>query len=109
MSFSEPDAVGYYLAPPPLNPLTRILAGLLAVLALVGAFFFGVIVLVLALGLGALAWLVLVLRMWWLRRQWQRQGGSGEYRPSGPPGSVDRRRTDAIDADYEVVSRHEDE
>ncbi|MCW8871523.1 MAG: hypothetical protein OQK01_02780 [Xanthomonadales bacterium] len=109
MSFSEPDAVGYYLAPPPLNPVTRILAGVLALLALVGAFFFGMFVLVLALGLGALAWLVLAVRMWWLRRQWQRQGVSGEYRQSGTPGSADRRRTDAIDADYEVVSRHEDE
>ena len=35
----------YYIAPPPMNPLTRLLAGLVAVLALVGAFFFGLFVL----------------------------------------------------------------
>ena len=109
MSCSEPDPVAYFLAPPPLNPLSRILAGLLAVLALVGAFFFGVFVLALALGLGALAWLVLAARMWWLRRQWQKHGSSGEYSQAVSPGSADQRRTDVIDADYEVVSRREDE
>ena len=30
-----------YIAPPPMNPLSRLLAGILAVLALAGAFFFG--------------------------------------------------------------------
>jgi hypothetical protein len=109
MSFFGPDAVAYYLASPPLNPVTRILAGLLAVLALVGAFFFGVIVLVLALGLGALAWLVLALRMWWLRRQWQRRGVSTGYRQAAAPGGADRQRNDAIDADYEVISPREEE
>jgi hypothetical protein len=92
-----------------LNPVSRILAGLLAVLALLGAFFFGVFVLILALGLGALAWLVLALRMWWLGRQWQSHGASGDHRQAGPPGSADPRRTDVIDADYEVISRGEEE
>jgi predicted lipid-binding transport protein (Tim44 family) len=101
--------VDYFPGPPPLNPVSRILAGLLAVLALAGALFFGAFVLILAVGLGVLAWLVLTVRMWWLRRQWQEQHVSGTQRQAGPPGSADQRRTDAIDADYEVISRREDE
>ncbi|MGK2924028.1 MAG: hypothetical protein ACSLE2_00250 [Lysobacterales bacterium] len=80
----------YRLPPPSMNPLSRILASLLAVLAVVGAFFFGLVVLALAVGLGLLAWLGLVLRMWWLRR---RLGGT---------------KDDVIEADYEVVSRRKD-
>lgn len=96
----------YRLTPPPSNPLSRLLAGLLAVAALVGAFFFGLIVLALAAGLGLLAWLALTLRLWWVRRQMARVGSgpaSGEDKPeSGRGGNV-------IDADYEVVSRDRDE
>ena len=99
----------YLPGPPPLNPVSRILVGLLAVLALVGALFFGAFVLVLALGFGVLAWLVLTVRMWMLRRRWQRQGVGGQRRQAGPPGGADQRRSDAIDADYEVISRREDE
>ena len=44
----------YYLAPPPMNPLARILAGVLAIVALVGAFFFGLVILALAIGLGVI-------------------------------------------------------
>lgn len=74
-----------------MNPLSRVLAGLLGVLALVGAFFFGLVVVALAVGLGLLAWLTLALRLWWLRRQ--------------QPGA---RGDEVLDADYEVISRRED-
>lgn len=103
------EAVRYYLAPPPLNPASRILAGLLAVLALVGAFFFGMIVLALAVGLGALAWLVLTLRVWWLRRQWGNRGPGGGPGPAQGPGGAGERNGEVIDADYEVLSRREDD
>ena len=103
------EAVGYYLAPPPINPVTQILAGLLAVLALVGAFFFGMVVLVLAVGLGALAWLLLTLRVWWLRRQWVTRGPDGGEGQTGGPGGTRARDGDVIDADYEVLSRGEDD
>jgi uncharacterized iron-regulated membrane protein len=92
--------VPYRLPPPPLNPLSRILAGLLAVLAVVGAFFFGLVVLALAVGLGLLAWLALALRMWWLRRRLGGRSAAG----AGPG----VREDDAIEADYEVVSRRKE-
>ena len=90
------------LPPPPLNPLARVLAGLLAALALAAAFFFGLVVLALAVGLGLLAWLALTLRVWWLRRQGGDRAGSG-----GRP-EADARRGEVIEADYEVVSRRDD-
>jgi hypothetical protein len=90
------------LPPPPLNPLARVLAGLLAVLALAGAFFFGLVVLALAVGLGLLAWLAFALRVWWLRRQGRDKASGG----SGAKAKV--RRGEVIEADYEVVSRRDD-
>ena len=91
-----------------MNPLSRILASLLAVLAVVGAFFFGLVVLALAVGLGLLAWLGLTLRMWWLRR---RLGGRAAEGPAeAGPGTAgpNGREDDVIEADYEVVSRRKD-
>ena len=98
-----------YLAPPPMNPVSRILAGILAVVALVAAFFFGFFVLILAAGLGVLAWLLLTVRMWWLRRQWARQGPGTRARGAGWPDSDSAREGDVIDADYEVVTRRDED
>ena len=42
----------YYISGPPMNPLARILAALVGVLALVGAFFFGIFIFVVAIALG---------------------------------------------------------
>jgi hypothetical protein len=92
----------YRLPLPPSNPLARILAGLLALLALAGAFFFGLVVLALAVGLGVLAWCVLALRVWWLGRQ-ARVGAGG----AGSAGAG-IRKGEVIDADYEVVSRRDE-
>ena len=98
----------YYLEPPRMNPVARVLAGLLAVAALVGAVFFGLIIFAAALGLGLLAWLILSVRMWWLRRRMTR----------GAPGAADAvrdpraRRAEAgevIEAEYEVISRREED
>ena len=84
----------YYISPPPMNPLSRLLAGILAVIALAGAFFFGVFVLIFALGVGFVAWLFFLVRMWWIRRK-------------APPS--DDRRGEIIDAEYTVVSRQDEE
>jgi hypothetical protein len=88
----------YYISPPPMNPLTRLLAGVLAVLALVGAFFFGIFILAFAVGLGLVAWVVLWVRTWWIGKQ--------------TPDSAQPSRSksgDVIDAEYTVVSRQDEE
>jgi len=110
MSFFTPEPVRYYLASPSSNPLTRILAAVLAVLALIGAVFFGMVVLAVALGLGVLLWLLLSLRMWWLRRQWSAESPSAPRAGMpGQPGGAERHDGDVIDADYEVISRKADD
>jgi hypothetical protein len=101
--------VPLYIAPPPMNPVSRILAGILAVVVLVAAFFFGFIVLVLAAGLGVLAWLLLSLRMWWLRRQWARGGSGGHMQDDGWSESDRTHEGEVIDADYEVISRRDED
>jgi predicted lipid-binding transport protein (Tim44 family) len=100
--------VRHYIAPPQLNPVSRVLGGLLGLLVLVGAFFFGLIVLAAALALGLLAWLALTLRMWWLRRRWHSADGPGEAAGPGRTGAAGRRERDVIEADYEVISRRDD-
>ena len=89
-----------FLEPPPMNPLTRLLAGVVAVLALVGAFFFGLFVLAILVGAGIILWLGLWLRMAWLRRKVRRGGGPAEPGREG--------KGEVIEAEYTVVSRRKE-
>ena len=99
-----------YIAPPPMNPLSRLLAGILAVLALAGAFFFGIFVLGLVAGLGLIAWLVFSIRMWWLRKKY-----AGNLSGMGGMDSQSRGQDsgagngDIIEAEYTVVSRKDED
>jgi len=77
-----------------MNPLTRLLAGILAVFALAGAFFFGVLVLALVVGVGLLAWIFLWVRMWWIRKK-----------HPGP----DQKKGEILEAEYTVVSRQDED
>ncbi len=82
-----------------MNPLSRALAAVMAVLALVAAFFFGLIVLALAGGFGLLFWLGIRLRLWWLRRHIP----PIDTAPADTP-----QNGKVIDAEYTVVSRRKD-
>jgi len=95
-----------------MNPLSRLLAGLLGILALVGAFFFGIFVLAFAVAAGLVAWLVIWIRMRWIRRKLLRDGYRPDTAQRGQPGGDARppgRKGDVIDAEYEVVSRSEED
>jgi len=89
----------YYISQTPMNPLSRVLAALVAALVLVGAFFFGLVVLALIVGVGLIFWLGLRLRMWWLRRHLPRN----EVTPDLGP-----KEGEVIDAEYTVVSKQRD-
>ncbi len=93
------------LGPPPLNPFARVLAGLFGLVALIGAFFFGFLILAVAVAVGLVAWGVIWLRLWWLRRRLQAAGVT-----EGPPGPRPESRGEGkvIEGDYEVVSRRDD-
>jgi hypothetical protein len=89
----------YYISQTPMNPLSRVLAALVAAVVLVGAFFFGLVVLALIVGVGLIFWLGLRLRIWWLTRHSPRH----ENTPDHVPGEGD-----VIDAEYTVVSKQRD-
>lgn len=89
----------YYISQQPLNPIARVFAALFAVLAFVGAFFFGLIILAVLVGLGLLFWIGLRIRLWWLKRQMP----ESEPTPSGPA-----PQSQVIDAEYTVVSKNQD-
>ncbi len=89
----------YYISPSPMSPLSRALAAVMAVVALAAAFFFGLIVLALAFGIGLMFWLSIRLRLWWLRRH-------PSMRDMPPSGKQEKR--EVIDAEYTVVSRRKD-
>jgi hypothetical protein len=89
----------YYINQTPMNPLSRLLAALVAALVLVGAFFFGLVVLALIVGLGLVFWLGLRVRLWWLRRHLP----PAEVPSDGKPGEGE-----VIDAEYTVVSKKRD-
>ena len=86
----------YYISPPPMNPVSRLLTSLVAALSLIGFFFFGLIVvailLAVLLGFGLLLW----IRSWWLGRKLT--ANSAPLGTTGQQGQV-------IDAEYTVVYR----
>lgn len=95
-----------------MNPLSRLLAAILAILALTGAFFFGIFILAFAAGIGLVAWMVFSIRLWWMRRRGTTAGPAqgtvnGQAQQPGP-GSGESSR-DIIDAEYTVVSRRDEE
>ena len=89
----------YYISQASMNPISRVFAALVAALALVGAFFFGLVILALFVGLGLLLGLGFWLRMWWVRRHLPREETKADT------GSV---QGEIIDAEYTVVSRRRD-
>ena len=82
-----------------MNPFSRALAVVTAVLALAAAFFFGLVVLALAVGFGLLFWLVIRMRMWWILRRMP----SMEARPE-----TSQNQGEVIEAEYTVISRRSD-
>jgi fumarate reductase subunit C len=59
----------YYISQSPTNPVSRLFTALVAALALVGFFFFGLIVVVFLLAVLLAFGLVLRVRAWWLQRK----------------------------------------
>ncbi|MBT8049155.1 MAG: hypothetical protein HKN57_09695 [Xanthomonadales bacterium] len=100
----------HYISPPPMNPVSRLLAAVLGVLVLAGAFFFGLIVLALVAGLGLIAWLAFSLRVWWLQRKFGgAASGSGQADRRGRASEPGDSNGDIIDAEYTVVSRRDED
>lgn len=94
----------YYINPPPQNPLTRIIAAVIAVFALVGSFMIGMAALLVVACVGLVAAIVIWIRISLLKRRMRKEGvGFGEAM-NKPPDSGH-----VIDAEYSVISEEKEQ
>lgn len=98
----------YYISPPPQNLFTRIIAGIIAVFALVGAFMIGVVALLLVVGVGLIAGFAIWLRVVLIRRRLQKSGI--DLGTNASPSATDSTKVSGqvIEAEYTVISEREE-
>ncbi len=93
-----------YISPPPPNPLTRIIAAIIAAFALVGAFMIGIAALLVVAGVGLVAGVAIWLRVAWIKRRLRK---SGLDLDAGV--DISRQSGHVIDAEYTVISDPRDQ
>ena len=104
----------YYISPPPMNPISRLIAGIVGLIAMAGAFVLGLAVFAVVFGLIVVFWIGIRLRVWWIRRQMGSTGKPGLDRSGFENSAFDKRQSgsentgEVIDAEYTVVSRNKD-
>jgi len=94
----------YYISPPPQNPLTRILAAIVAVFALVGFFMLGMVALLVIAGVALIGGLALWLRVAFIKRRLRKSGMD-----FSPASTKQQESGDVIDAEYTVISVQENQ
>ena len=97
----------YYINPPPQNPLSRIIAAIIAVFVLVGSVMIGMAALLVVAGVGLVAGIAIWLRVAWIKRRLQKSGVNLDINMGKPPKSGQ-----VIDAEYTVITdrdEHKDE
>lgn len=94
----------YYISPPPQSPLSRFIAAIVAVLALIASFMIGMAALLVVGGIVLVAGIVIWLRVAWIKRQLRKSGVDlgANMDAAQEPGNV-------IDAEYTVVSDSQDQ
>ncbi len=98
----------YYISPPPQSPLTRIIAGIIAVFALVGAFMIGLVALLVVAGLGLIAAFVIWLRIAWIRHQLQKNGIKPGTTANSTTTDSGKGSGQVIEAEYTVISKRDE-
>lgn len=89
----------YYISPPPQGPLTRIITAIIAAFVLVGAFTIGIAALLIVVGVGLIAGLIIWVRVAWIKRQLRKSGVDLNMKQEAP-----RDSGHVIDAEYTVIS-----
>lgn len=100
--------MSYYLNPPPQGPLVRIVAGIVAILALVGAFMVGMVALLVVAGIAVIAGLAIWIRVAWIKRQLRKSGIDLDSYVRGPGERQSNVSEQFIEAEYTVISESED-
>lgn len=98
-----------YISPPPQNPISRFIAGIVAVLAVAGAFMIGMVAFLVVAGIGLLAGITLWLRVAWIRRKLRKNGFNTNPVKEGEAAQSQSHQGQVIDAEYTVVSEQKDQ
>ena len=93
-----------YISPPPQNPLTRIIAAVIAAFTLVGFFMIGIAALLVVACVGLVVGIAIWLRVAWIKRRLRKSGVIFDA-----PVDMSREPGQVIDAEYTVVSDSENE
>jgi hypothetical protein len=97
----------YYLNPPPQGPLTRLIASIVAVIVLIGAFMLGMVALLVIAGVTLVAGLAIWPRVAWIKRQLRKSGVNLDAHMDAHRDTT-RESGHVIDAEYTVVTDPED-
>jgi len=98
----------YYISPPPQSPLSRIIAAIIAVFALIGTFIIGFAAFLVMAGVALVAGIAIWLRIAWIRRRLQKSGRQKSGDRQGAPADAQNGSGQVIDAEYTVISSTED-
>lgn len=98
----------YYISPPPQNPIARFIAGIVAVLAIAGAFMIGMVAFLVVAGLGLLAGIVVWLRVAWIKRKLRKGGFKPDATETDNGRESQGHQGQVIDAEYTVVSKEKE-
>lgn len=103
----------YYISPPPQNPISRFIAGIVAVVAVAGAFMIGMVAFLVVAGIGLLAGIAIWIRVAWIKHKLKKNGFNTDAFTSNNAKRADSAQNQGqqgqvIDAEYEVVSEQKD-
>jgi len=94
----------HYISPPPQNPLTRIIAAVIAVFVLIGSFMIGMVALLVVAAVGAILAIAIWLRVMWIKRRMKKDGVNFDR-----PVDMSQNTGQVIDAEYTVISETDDQ
>ena len=88
--------------------MTRIVAGIIAVLMLIGGFMIGMVALLVVAGVGLIAGIAIWLRVIWIKRQLRKSGIdlNAAFNPSAATRT--KESSQVIEAEYTVISEREE-
>lgn len=98
----------YYISPPPQSPLARIIAGIIGLFALVGAFMIGMAALLVVVGLGLIAAVAIWLRLAWIKRRLRKSGIDLGVKTNASNTDSAKVSGQVIEAEYTVISKREE-